>query len=252
MRDCIESIINQSVKSRVICTTSTPNEHISSICAEYDIPLLINPVATGSASDWNFAYDQADTPLVTLAHQDDVYEPDFLKHTFGYLSRAKKPLIVFTNYYEIREGVTAQTNRLLQIKRLMCAPWRLRAFWASRFIGRRIFMLGDPIMCPTVTYVKENLQGKTIFDKEYKCSLDYLALVEIRDLPGEFVYCPMQLLGHRIHIESATSSSIANNNRSIEDLRILQMLSPKPIAKLIHSFYVKSQSSNVVRGKTDA
>jgi len=252
LKDCIESIRNQSVQSPIICATSTPNELVSSICAQYGIPLRVNPVQAGTASDWNFAYEQADTPLVTLAHQDDIYEPDFLKLTLEYLSRAKKPLIAFTKYYEIRDGVQTLSNRLLRIKRIMCLPWRVRAFWASRFIGRRIFMFGNPIMCPTVTIVKENLEGITVFRKGYKGTTDYLAWVEVRDLPGEFVYCPTLLLGHRIHIESETSNSIADNTRSKEDLEILSMLSPKPIAKLIHSFYVKSQSSNVVRGKPDA
>ena len=251
LRDCIESIINQSVQSPIICATSTPNEYVSSICAEYDIPLIVNPVQAGTASDWTFAYDQADTPLVTLVHQDDIYEPDFLKLTLKYLNRAKKPLIAFTNYYEIRDGEKTLSNRLLRIKRVMCSPWLIRAFWASRFVGRRIFMFGNPIMCPTVTLSKENLKGTTVFDKEYKGSCDFIAWVVVRDLPGEFVYCPTLLLGHRIHIESESSNRIADNTRSREDLKILLMLSPKPIAKLIHSFYVKSQGSNTVRSKTD-
>jgi len=242
---------NQSVQSQIICTTSTPSEYLTNICSGYGISLYVNPNKAGAASDFNFAYDQAQTPLVTLAHQDDVYEPDFLELTLKYLERAKKPLISFTNYYEIRDGQKTMTNGLLRIKRVMCLPWQIRVFWASRFVGRRIFMFGNPIMHPTVTCVKENLQAITIFDAEYKCSLDYIALVEIRNLPGEFVYCPKPLLGHRIHIESATSSSIADSSRSKEDLKILQTLSPKPIAKLIHRVYIKGQESNTVRSKTD-
>ena len=252
LRQCIDSIKNQSVQSPIICATSTPNEYVSDICAEYGIPLIINPVQAGTASDWNFAYDQADTPLVTLAHQDDIYEPEFLELTLKYLNRAKKPLIAFTNYYEIRDGEKTIKNRLLRIKRLMCAPWCIRMFWASRFVGRRIFMFGNPIMCPTVTIAKENLQGITVFDKDYRGSCDYIAWVEVRNLPGEFVYCPTLLLGHRIHIESETSNRIADNTRNREDLKILLMLSPKPIARLIHRFYIKSQSSNTVRGEKDA
>jgi len=248
LRDCIDSIKNQSVKSKIICTTSTPNDYISDICNEYDIPLYINPDQHGIAADWNFAYSQADTPIVTLAHQDDEYDPDFLKHSLEYMGKAKNPLMVFTGYYEIRDGNKTMSNKLLRVKRMMCAPWRIRAFWSSRFVGRRIFMFGNPIMCPTVTYAKENLPDRQLFNVEYKNNCDWLAWVDMRDLKGEIVYCPKLLLGHRIHADSETTNRIADNVRSEEDIQILRMLSPEPIAKLIHKYYIKGQSSNTLGG----
>jgi glycosyltransferase involved in cell wall biosynthesis len=244
LTDCIDSIKNQSVKSSIICTTSTPGPYISEICVKHDIPLYINPEQGGIASDWNFAYNQANTPLITLAHQDDIYNPDFLKRTLEYLNKVKKPLIAFTDYYEIRGGKEIQSNLLLRIKRFMCTPWRIRVLQASRFTGRRIFMFGSPVCCPSVTYVRENLPAEPLFNTEYKNNCDWFAWVKIRDLPGEFVYCPKRLVGHRIHSESETTNRIADESRSKEDLQILSMLSPKPIAKLIHRFYVKSQGSN--------
>ena len=36
-----------------------------------------NPKNAGT--DWNFAYDNAPTQLVTLAHQDDIYKPEYLE-----------------------------------------------------------------------------------------------------------------------------------------------------------------------------
>jgi len=248
LQECIDSIINQSIKSAVICTTSTPNDYINDMCTQNNIPLYINHIKGGLASDWNYAYNKAETQLITLAHQDDVYDPDFLRQTLESLRKSRKPLIAFTNYYEIRDGKAITSNRLLRTKRRMCTPWRVRPFQASRFIGRRIFMFGNPICCPSVTLVKENLHSKKeMFNTEYKVNCDFLMWVESRDLPGEFVYCPHQLMGHRIHSESETTNRIADSTRSIEDLNILRMLSPEPLAKLIYKKYIKSQSSNILR-----
>jgi len=195
------------------------------------------------AADWNFAYKQAETPYVTIAHQDDVYEPDFLKCTLEYLNKAKKPLIAFTGCYEIRDGVKVMSNMLLKIKRIMSSPWRFRVFGRSRFFTRRIFMFGNPICCPSVTFVKTNLPDEP-FNAEFNNNCDWLAWAEFRDLPGEFVYCPEKLMGHRIHGDSETTNRISDNTRNIEDKIMLRMFAPKPVAWLIHRFYVKGQKSN--------
>jgi glycosyltransferase involved in cell wall biosynthesis len=247
LRNCIESIKRQSVHSKIVCTTSTPNSLIADVCAEYGIELYINPEQKGLAADWNFAYSQTDTAYVTIAHQDDVYEPDFLKFTLDFLTKVKRPLIAFTGCYEIRDDSKVTSNRLLKIKRIMSTPWRVKTFSKSRFLARRIFMFGNPICCPSVTLVRKNLtEDKPLFNTGYDNNCDWLTWIEIRNLPGSFVYCPKILMGHRIHSESETTNRIGDNTRSIEDLLIMQSLAPKPIAKLIHRFYVKGQSSNKI------
>ena len=77
LRELIETLFAQTVRSRIFIATSTPTEAIRGIAGEYDIPLHINGASAGISSDWNFAYAQAETDFVTLAHQDDVYEPVF-------------------------------------------------------------------------------------------------------------------------------------------------------------------------------
>ena len=71
--ECISSLLKQTVKSRILIATSTPNEYITRTAAEYEIPVIVNKGQGGIVQDWNFAYKQADTPYVTIAHQDDFY-----------------------------------------------------------------------------------------------------------------------------------------------------------------------------------
>ena len=76
IEQCIQSLLAQSVKSNIIITTSTPTDFIKEIAKKYDLPYYIND-KKGIAADWNFALSKVTTPLATIAHQDDIYEPSY-------------------------------------------------------------------------------------------------------------------------------------------------------------------------------
>ena len=42
LEECIRSVLNQSMKTSVIITTSTPNHHIRSIAEKYGVPVFEN------------------------------------------------------------------------------------------------------------------------------------------------------------------------------------------------------------------
>lgn len=247
LRACVESLKKQSVLGKIICTTSTPNSHVESICQEYNVPLYVNSESRGIAADWNFAYSKTETEYVTIAHQDDIYDPLFLKETLDCIKKSSNPLIAFTDYYEIRGEEKVVSNRILQIKRIMTSPWRIRMLWSSEFVARRIFSFGCPVCCPSVTFVRSGLPNTPLFDESFKVNCDWMAWVNIRKIAGDFIYCKKILMGHRIHEESETTNKIHDNTRSKEDMIILEMLVPKSLAKIIHYFYVKGQKSNELK-----
>ena len=76
LEECVLSLLNQRVRSRVIISTSTPNAHIKSVSAKFGLPLFVNEGEASISHDWNCAVAHCETPLVTIAHQDDVYLPD--------------------------------------------------------------------------------------------------------------------------------------------------------------------------------
>ena len=138
LEECITSLLSQSLPgSNILVSTSTPNDHIRGIAEKYGLPLFVNTGKASIAYDWNFGYSQAKTPYITLAHQDDVYEPGYVEAAMNAFSSSKKPLIFFTDYYELRNGEPVKENRLLKIKRLLLLPMRIKAFKNSRFVRRR-------------------------------------------------------------------------------------------------------------------
>ncbi len=85
-----------------------------------------------------FAYTgKAD--YVTIAHQDDIYEPNYLKMIFGELKKGKDPIVVFTDYGELRDGEKVQKSTLLTIKRILLLPMRVQGFQNVRFF-KRLFL----------------------------------------------------------------------------------------------------------------
>lgn len=243
LEECIRSLIRQTVKSEILMATATPNPFIKRLSEKYEIPLYINTGERGITQDWNFAYRQAKTPLVTIAHQDDVYAKNYTELVLEYLKKSRDPLLLFTDYGELREGVTVLKNRLLQIKRAMLQPLRIPLFWNSVFVRRRILSLGDPICCPAVTFCRERLPEE-IFTPGFRSDEDWEAWERISRMKGAFVFVPSVGMLHRIHQDSETSAILGDHARNEEDYQMFRKFWPRPIARFLANLYSKSEQSN--------
>lgn len=245
LEECICSLKRQQILVNIILVTSTPNLHIDALVKKYGLEYYVNIGKRGIAEDWNFAYRMAKSKIITLAHQDDVYEPEFAEKVLAGINKHKCPLIAFTDYGEIRNGERVTKNRLLNIKRAMLFPLRSKKLQEIRFIRRRILSIGSPICCPSVTFVKDNLPN-AIFTSEYRSNVDWQAWEKLSKRKGAFVYCKDMLMFHRIHEGSATTAIIADNDRTKEDYEMFCKFWPKRIAGMIERFYCKSEKSNEI------
>jgi glycosyltransferase involved in cell wall biosynthesis len=248
LEECILSLKGQTVKSRIILVTSTPNDYIKNLAGKYQIPCFINEGEGGITQDWNFGYAQSHSRYITIAHQDDVYEKDYLEHALHTLEYSKKPLIYFSDYYEIRNGEKVTGNRLLKIKRLMLLPLRLRCLQGSRFVRRRILSLGSPICCPAVTFAAENLP-KVVFRNHFRACEDWEAWEMLSRRKGDFLYDTGRRMGHRIHEGSETSAIIGDNKRSLEEYEMFCKFWPKWMAGILSRAYSSGQASNQLSGE---
>ncbi len=244
LAECVRSLWSQTVPSRIVIATSTPNDEISRIAEKYQIPVFVNTGEHGITQDWNFAISVAKTRYVTIAHQDDVYEKTYLENALKQLGRARHPLIFFSDYYEIRGDEKVVSNRNLQIKRIMLLPFRNRLLQNSIHVRRLILSFGSPIDCPSVTYVIPNLPEGALFDVSYRVAQDWEAWERFSRMEGTFVFSPKLLMGHRIHEESTTTELIADHTRTKEELSIFRRFWPEWIASGLERWYQKGQESN--------
>lgn len=243
LEECIKSVKNQSVRSKVIIATSTDNLFIRELAEKYNIKLYIADHKSNIASDWNYAYSKVNTPYVTIAHQDDIYDRKYAETAVKLLDRANNPLIFFCNYYEIKNGEKISHTKNLIIKKIMLLPLKITFFRKFIFIKRLVLAMGNPICCPAVTYVKDNLPEK-IFKVGYKSNIDWEAWERLSRMNGEFIYTGKKLMGHRVHEGSTTTEIIGMNLRTVEDFEMLKKFWPEKIAKVINKIYKNAEKSN--------
>lgn len=243
LEDCIKSVLNQSLKTNVVIATSTPNDYIRSLAKKYKLKVIVNKDSKGIGYDFDFASNCVDSSLVTIAHQDDVYDYDYAENVVKYYKKYPKANILFTDYYEIKNDNKVYSNINLLIKRILLLPLRMHFLSSFRFIKRSALRFGNAISCPAVTFVRRNVP-KDKFKCNMKCDVDWYAWEKISNLDGNFIFIPKKLMGHRIHEESTTTDIINNHIRTLEDLEMFKKFWPTPIAKLINRFYSKSESNN--------
>jgi len=252
LEECIQSLKEQKLKSDIIVVTSTPNEYIEHTAKKYKLPYYVNVGQGGITQDWNFGYkcaiDKNQSHYITIAHQDDVYDKDYLSEIMDQMEKTRHPLIAFSDYYEIRDKKKVEKNTVLRVKRFLLFPLRIFILQKSRWVRRRILSLGSPICCPSVTFAVNNLP-KVIFQNHFRACEDWEAWESISKLKGSFVYIPQKLMGHRIHENSETTAAIGDNKRTMEEYQMFCKFWPRRIAKLLVKQYSKSQKSNELSQK---
>lgn len=243
LEECILSLKKQTISSSIIMVTSTPNDFIDILAEKYSIPVYINEGKTGITYDWNFGYNKAQTDLITIAHQDDIYAENYTESLLKMVNQAVRPLIFFSDYAEIRHNRIITDNRLLKVKRFMLKPLEISFCFKSKFIRRRILSLGSPICCPSVTYVRPHLPNP-VFQEGFRSNEDWQAWEIISKCQGEFLYCKNRLTYHRIHADSETTNIIGDNARTHEDYVMYRKFWPDFIAKFLVKLYSTSEKSN--------
>jgi len=244
--DCLDSLKNQTVKSDIYITTSTPSLYIDETAKKYGIKIVATEAGQGIAHDWNFSLSVAKTKYVTLAHQDDLYDSKYTELCIRAAEKFKDTLICFTGYSEIVEDKERSSTLMLRVKKLLNFIFMpLNKNIKSKAWKKFSQSFGTPIPCPSVMYNKEMLPDFR-FSEKYKVSLDWDAWLRMSGMKGRFVYVPKTLSKHRIHKSSATTEGIKGNVRQQEDFEIYCRIWPKFIAKLLSKFYAGSYKSNEV------
>lgn len=242
LEESILSVINQSVKTRVVISTSTPNDFINGLAEKYHLEVWVNPDG-GHAKDYNFAIQKTSTPVCIMAHQDDLMHSDFVKKSMEAINDSDRPIIAFTDYKEMH-GTTIDKvdSQMVRIKRFLLWPMKIK--WLSNTVfGKRLCQcLGDPITHPSVTYIKSEMP-EDCFREQYQSAMDWDLWERLSKQPGRFVYVDEILFFHRMHEQTATAKLIGNSGRrSEEDYELLCRFWAKWIARIIMKFYKRAQS----------
>ncbi len=246
LESCIQSLLAQSMKSEIILTTSTPTPFIEGLAQQYGLPYFINEAPSSIAGDWNFALAKASHSLVTIAHQDDIYDPNYVAAIVEALNKKPKEniLIAFSNYADLVNNELRGFSLNAMVKSILLFPFTFSKSLKSSFFKKAILSLGDPICCPAVTLNLAAIGTGFKFSTAYTCALDWHAWLELAKQQGSFLYIDQKLLQHRIHVDSETTQQISNGKRQQEELQLFEQLWGKTIAKLISKIYAIGHKDN--------
>jgi hypothetical protein len=211
---------------------------------KYGIRTITNQRSRGIASDWSFAYNSIDTQYVTLAHQDDLYHPEYTDECLSLAERYPDTLITFTDYIELFDNNQRGLTVNMAVKKgilLMFYPFSRRL--TSHTLRRRMLALGSPIPCPSVMFNRARIGGFD-FSDDFSVNMDWEAWIRLSHMAGSFLYVNKKLMTHRIHGESQTSKGIANETRQREDNVLFGRLWPRVIANALSRLYSLSYISN--------
>ena len=245
LEECLKSVSNQEYKSKVIIATTTDNEYIRNLAKKYKVDVVVGK-HNNIGGDFDFAVQTGKTELVTVAHQDDVYNANYSKRMVDLYLKYPDANILFSDYYEIRKKEKVSNNTNLKIKRIMLFPLRCHNISKLKFVKRWGIRFGNAICCPAVTFVVKNCP-KEIFTSDYQCNVDWFAWEKLSKLKGRFIYEKKVLMGHRISLESTTTDIIRNGIRTKEDYSIYCKFWSKGIAKLFTRAYMNSEKSNQLK-----
>lgn len=247
IENCIQSLLAQTLKSKIILATSTPSVYLIELATKYNLELLVNPQNTGIGNDWNFALGATNTQYVTIAHQDDIYASLYTEKVLKKMcsSQNNDVLIAFTNYWDLINNKIRENSLNTLIKNILLSPFLFSGTIRSVFLKKLLLIFGNPVSCPSVTFNKQNISGFH-FSTEYSCALDWFAWFELSKRKGSFIYIKEKLVKHRLHLESETSNQISNGKRFKEEYAFFKMVWGKYPAKLLAKFYSRGYKDNEV------
>lgn len=246
LEDCIKSVLNQKYKSKVVIATATPNDYIYNMVKKYDLEVLVNENHIDIGGDFDFAISCGKTDLVTVAHQDDIYDYEYSYEMVEAYKNNKDAIIIFPNYYEIKKNEKVYNNLNLKIKRILLRPLKNQNKSYKKSRKKAVLKYGCAIGCPSVTFNTNKVKLPVFFGSGMKCNIDWFGWERLSNLEGKFIYIPKFLMGHTISEETTTTEIINAGIRTKEDLFMLKKFWPTWMAKIINKLYKNAEKNNKV------
>lgn len=240
---CVQSLLAQTKKTKVMIASSTPSKFIDDIAGKYGLECHYRDGKSDIKDDWNYACSVADSEWVTVAHQDDIYNPEYAELVGKAIEENDDSYIAFTDYRELIKGNVID-NRNSKIRRFLLIPMRNKYLSKKHFWKRIVLSMGNPICCPGVTYHKSMIDGD-VFTSELKFDIDWDTFYKYSDMPGRFIYIKKPLVCYRIHEAATTMQCIDNSLRVTEDTLMFEKFWNKTIAKIIMFFFKSAYNEYV-------
>lgn len=238
LEECIQSLLNQTKKTPVYIASSTPSAFLDELSKKYNLQCFYRDGKSDIKDDWNYACSVADSKWVTVAHQDDVYEPEYAEKIMESINSNSDAILAITDYRALIKGKKIN-NTNCKIRRFLRIPMKNKQLSKSKYWKKMILSLGNSICCPTVAYNKSLIDGE-IFTSKMKFNIDWDTFYKFAQTEKRFIYIDKPLVCYRIHDEATTVKCMDNSLRIKEDTEMFEKFWPKWFVKIIMIFYKKA------------
>ena len=238
MEECIKSLLRQTIKTNVIVCTSTPCQYIENIADKYGLKYYVKNGDSDICDDWNFAISCAQTDLVTVAHQDDVYHKTYVEKLLQ-CAKDEKMSIFFTDYLPLKNGQVGKRDINSLLRHLLCTLLKWKCVANSVALRKMTLAFGCSICCSSVTYNKK-ITGEPVFTSTFKVCIDWDTYLKLAQKQGHFAFWDEPLVQFRIHSGATTKKLMEDHKREQEDFAMFSKFWPKPIARLLMMLYKKA------------
>lgn len=233
---CLRSLQAQTVASQIVVSTSTPCPHVEGAAAEAGVPLVVNPVRNGIGTDWNFALSATSRRYVTLAHQDDLYHPEFVAETLAALRRCDDAVLCFTDALEVDDAGDRRRTKIGLAKAAMEALILGGRTEAKGWRQRLFLSFGNPLACSSVTFDRQRLP-EFRFSDAFSSNLDWDAWWRLHQEGRVFAHCPRALVGRRSNDLTETARLKRDGTRWREDVAMFERIWPRPLGRTLALVY---------------
>lgn len=222
LRPLLESLLAQrDVDVRLLLVDDASTDGSSGLAkhvAGNRIEVVEFAPALGIPGNWNRAADLIETDFFCLAHQDDVYAPDYAVSLLAALAAHPSAAAAYARV----DAIDDQGRRVRSLsERYKDRFWRqLDGMDTAEATFKRLFA-GNYVSCPSLLYRTAAFRAVGQFDVEYRFVADWEWLLRASAKGFGLVPVARTLVSYRRHQRQATRQEVASLRRYREEHDLL-------------------------------
>lgn len=220
LREALTSILGQTHRDvTLLCLDDASSDDSAAIAASLGVRVLRNEQRLGLAANWNRALDLCESEFLVIAHQDDVYAPQFLERMIGVLDRHPNAFAAHCKSLAIDEHGHEIADPAARFK---------ESFWprGEHECETQLAALrrGNFVIAPSVML---RMPARLRFDERYQFVTDWDYWLRGLLAGAPLIGLNERLVSFRRHPETATLASERTMRRYEEELELLRQLNAR-------------------------
>lgn len=248
LEECLRSVTSQTVKSEVICCTSTPSSYIRELTARYQVPLYVRDGASNIREDWMFAYGKAQGRFCHDRPSGRPIPQRLCRKAFKAWKKYPDLLLFASDYLTIRmtekegemKAIPEPFNMVWLVKKILRLPQRFHFLADRTWIKPEQCLVWQFASAVRPARTIKNRLGTICSHSEYDFALDWDNLYELAGKKGRFICSEKPLIAYRVHAAATTKACIEDNRRPADEMAMFRKMWPDWMVKILMHFYRKA------------